>query len=77
MVFVHVRACVLWALGFSRADVSNQSLSRGSLSLYPFVGGATGRWGRTGPSPLAATGTGGGLDDVDDRTLRGGAAWSR
>lgn len=28
--------CVnVWALGFSRADVSNQSLSRSSLSLYP------------------------------------------
>lgn len=29
-------ACVyVWALGFGLADVSNQSLSRGSLSLYP------------------------------------------
>lgn len=27
--------------------------------------------------PLAATGTGGGLDDVDDGTLGGGAARSR
>lgn len=35
---VGTRVCVcvnVWALGFSRADVSNQSLSRGSLSLYP------------------------------------------
>lgn len=44
VAFVHMCACVcacvrgcvnLWALGFSWADVSNQSLSRGSLSLYP------------------------------------------
>lgn len=40
----------VWALGFNRADVSNQSLSRGSLSLYPslvelWVDGA-------GPVPL-------------------------
>lgn len=38
VVFVHMCVCVcvnVWALGFSWADVSNQSLSRGSLSLYP------------------------------------------
>ena len=36
VLFVRVCVCVyVWALGFSLADVSNQSLSRGSLSLYP------------------------------------------
>lgn len=35
-LYTCVSVCVdVWALGFSRADVSNQSLSRGSLSLYP------------------------------------------
>lgn len=40
--------CVyVWALGFSLADVSNQSLSRGSLSLYPL---SVEPWvNRTGP----------------------------
>lgn len=53
VVFIHVCVCVhlyVWALGFSPADVSNQSLSRGSLSLYP-VGGSMGRLSRPSPFP--------------------------
>lgn len=68
---LYTRVCVyVWALGFSLADVSNQSLSRGSLSLYPL---SVEPWvDRAGPvHPPGGVVLGGGADDGDGEALGG------
>ncbi len=71
MCLCGVYTCVyVWALGFSLADVSNQSLSRGSLSLYPL---SVEPWvDRAGPvHPPGGVEQGGGTDDGDGEALGG------
>lgn len=51
VVLVHVRARVLWAPGFSRADVSNQSLSRSSFIPLSRCWWSCGEMGMAPPPP--------------------------
>lgn len=65
VVLVHVRARVLWAPGFSRADVSNQSLSRSSFIPLSRCWWSCGEMGMAPPPP-----------PLHHRLRCCGAAWS-